>query len=158
MGKLVSIGPWKLEVDAEGTKKIYQTVKHTSPADCNCQTCRNFLATGEKAFPVQFLILLQRLGIEASKAAEVYAAATLTNKHVLYGVWFHCIGHIQAGPQNATADENVSQWPWHEIAEGLQVVVDTKRALAFPEFGDTPLVRIEFQVELPWILSEKLEL
>ena len=49
----------------------------------------------------------------------------------------------------------VEKWPWHILATDFKIFLDSKRDLSFDEFGDQPLVRINFFAREPWVLSEK---
>lgn len=153
--KTVTIGPWTVAADVENTAHIYKETKRGSPADCTCKSCHNFLILDEKVFPVVFHTYLLNLGVDFHKAAEIHEWSPPTDSFVLYGGWFHCIGRIVRGDISGTAVENVNKWPWHEITREFEIVLDDRRDLAFSEFYDLPLVRIEFRTKLPLVIHEK---
>ena len=154
MKRIVKIGSWEVEVDVERTASVYEETKRGSPADCGCNECRNVQSLGDAAYPIQFLKLLMNLGIDFRKAAEIHDwGSEVVDGHKEYGGWFHCIGDILSGPLDATASTRADEWPWHKLEEGFKVVIDKRRDLAFKEFGDAPLVRLEFFARLPWVLK-----
>ena len=149
-----SIGKWQLEVDASATRDVYERTSRGSPADCDCTICRNFSALGDTAFPSDFREAAERLGVDYHKAAEIHEWFGFRDNHLDYGGWFHCIGRVTSGPAESDRDTSPGEWPWYDLTDSFKIVVDNRRDLAFEEFGDQPLVRVEFYAREAWVLSE----
>ena len=157
---MATIGSWTMEADRARTARAYEQTTRGSPADCGCADCRNFEALDESAFPEPFRAWLASLGIDWRKAAEIYATP-VSNGRLTYGGWFHAVGRLLAGPkvedapilQGTRTRDTTSLW--HHVTETFQVFLDERRDLAFQEFGEAPLVKIEFMAALPWVLPEE---
>ena len=150
----LAIDQWEVDADVEATRAIYQLTRRGSPGDCDCLTCRNFLALGDSAFPAVFRELTEKLGIDHHKAAEIHEWCDFNDSQLDYGGWFHFLGSIQAGATLATSSSSVEQWPWYKLTGDFKIIIDTRKDLAFPEFDGHPLVRLEFHAREPWVLPE----
>ncbi|TET37797.1 MAG: hypothetical protein E3J72_05355 [Planctomycetota bacterium] len=147
--KRIEIGQWMIKVDAEATRQVYEKTSRGSPANCDCNTCRNFTALGREAYPEPFRSLLNELGIDYRKAAEVFYTCPSSSSHLFYGGWFHFAGRIISGPHK-TPD-------FRPLPEGLEISICRDNDLVFEEFGDKPLVQIEFSTDsIPWVLDEEM--
>ena len=151
---LISIGEWRLDVDASATRNVYDRTPRGSPADCDCSICRNFAALGDAAFPTEFQGIAERLGIDFHKAAEIHERFNFRDNELDCGGWFHCIGRVRSGRTDSGWVASVDQWPWYKLTDSFKIVVDNKRDLAFDEFEDQPLVRVQFYAREAWVLSE----
>jgi hypothetical protein len=59
-----------------------------------------------------------------------------------------------SGPADSDSGTSVNDRPWRNITDRFRIVVDGRRDLAFDEFEDQPLVRVEFYAREAWVLSE----
>ncbi len=161
MKQSLEIGPWTIEVDVEQTARVYELTTRGSPTDCGCEACRNFMALSEAAFPLQFRTWLSALGVDCRKAAEVHEWSPVSEGRLTYGGWFHGVGRIVTGVLATATSLGVVQAvearPWHAVTDTFKVIVDERRDLAFAEFGEAPVIQIEFMAELPWVLSKEAE-
>lgn len=62
-------GRWLIEHDPQATRRCYAGLAVGS--GCTCDWCRNFDAAAGKIFPADFMPLLEQLGIDPLKPAEV---------------------------------------------------------------------------------------
>lgn len=150
----VDIGEWRLDVDAVATQAVYAKTERGSPADCDCLPCANFAALGVAVYPAEFRAWAERLGIDLGKAAEVCHPTQFADPLLEYTGWFHAVGEVVAGRTDSGWSPRVPQWPWLRVTDHFQLVIDRRRDLAFDEFADRPLVRLEFSTRQPWVLSE----
>jgi hypothetical protein len=97
----ISIGRWLIEGDPETTRRCYAKIPWGHDGDC--APCRNLDALGPAAFPAAAHAIFEKLGIDLHKPAEVYHTARLAGGLHLYGDWYHCVGHIESGPQTSRA-------------------------------------------------------
>jgi len=118
---------------------------------CDCIDCTNFRGAGEAAFSLRFLQLLRKLGIDPSKAAELFHDGAGGEAMTTQG-WFHFVGHLENG-----ADA------WREVGEGAHALAPepfpgikssefTPLCSLVPRgFEGKPLVQLEFETCVPWV-------
>ena len=92
-----NIARWQIEYDANATRACYAQVAQGSQVTCSCGDCRNFAAALKQAFPSAARLVLDQIGIDYSKAAEVYTTARAESGLRQYGGWFHFVGGIESG-------------------------------------------------------------
>ena len=90
-----------------------------------------------------FLTLLDELGIDPSKEAEVYYNARLAPDRHCYGGWFHFIGTLEESGDAV------------EFGDGFRAWLCRASAPRLDPFKDQPAVQLEFIAEaVPWLLDE----
>jgi hypothetical protein len=128
------------------TIDAYAGVARGGVEKCGCAHCRNFALARARAYPAEFLRLLDELGIDPRKEAEVYHNGKLGPGLHAYGGWFHFYG----GLTNADASQ------WVEFGESLSALL--VRGNPSPNLlpaGKGPLIQLDFQVNaVPWVLDE----
>ena len=68
----MSIGPWVVKYDAETTRAVYAQIESGDAERCGCEPCLNFARVREKVYPQEALKVLDKLGVDFTKEAEVY--------------------------------------------------------------------------------------
>ncbi len=139
----IQLGDQTILYDRERTRTAYATMKTGDAERCGCTSCRNFAAQRGTAYPENFRLLLQQLGIDASKEGEVYECG-VEGSLMFYGGWFYLSGEI------VEAGERMS-----DCGSGFQYYFADAKRLPKPQadFGDKAL-GLEFTARLPWIISE----
>jgi hypothetical protein len=137
------IDGWKLICDPGCTREAYFRSSRGAH-DCPCTGCRNFLAVRDDFYPSSFLGLLNSLGINKHKEAEVHDLGPKGELRI-YGGWYHFIGRVVEDPSHPTV--LIGEQPIHAAWEILFL---QKRDLALETFETPELVQLEFIVELPW--------
>jgi hypothetical protein len=89
-----SFGEWKYTADRDATMIAYGRAERGGADTCDCAGCRNFRVALARVFSDKFLTLLERLGIDPLKDAEVYHNAHLAPGRHDYGGWYHFIGSL----------------------------------------------------------------
>lgn len=143
-----------IEHDPDATRRCYAQIPWGS--DCDCSPCRNLDTLGSDAFPADVRQVLDELGIDLHKPAEVYHCGRLKNGLHFYGGWYHCAGRIVSGPDvcHRGAAPSTSQPLEAPSAEGFRIDCSSLRELVPDVFGDLELVQVDFTAELPWVLDE----
>ena len=143
MGQLQS-GDQIIRYDREQTRKAYSAMKGGNAERCGCSSCRNFAAQRATAYPENFRLLLERLGIDPEKEGEVYECGPDGPLRV-YGGWFYLVGELIKAGERMT-----------DATAGFQYFFrDAKRLpSAKVDFGRNVLA-IEFLTKLPWVISEQ---
>lgn len=141
------IAGWTLGCDPDQTRSAYSRSSRGAH-DCQCAGCRNFLTVRDDFYPPSLLLMLDQLGIDKHKEAEVYEMGP-QGEGRLYGGWYHFIGRVIEN-----ADRAVSFVGDQPNSPAWQVLFLKKRDLALETFGTSELVQLEFTVELPWRLVD----
>ena len=138
-------GQWKYTADRNATIIAYSRVLRGGADTCDCVHCRNFRVARARVFPEKFLALLDQLGIDPLKDAEVYHNTRLAPGRHDYGGWYHFIG---------TLDE-AGDFPPVDLEDGFKVWMCHAEAPRLPSLQGVPVVQLEFHIEtVPWLLDE----
>jgi hypothetical protein len=135
---------WRADFDREATIRAHAAMPSGGAEDCNCQTCKNYVAQKPVPFPLDFLELLSRLGIDPNKEIEVYEMEPDAPRGVEYYGWYYFVGHVEVEPEAPDPGNGpiVTEFSYY-LAPG--------RAYAVEQFADQPVSRVEFQcLRLPW--------
>jgi hypothetical protein len=136
---------WLHTVDREATIAAYKRADHGGADTCDCSGCRNFRLARKLVFPDEFVALLDQLGIDPSKDAEVYHNARLSPGCHHYGGWFHFIGTIDGEGDSSHV----------RLAGAFESWLCPASAPRLSAFNGLPLVQLEFIAEaVPWLLAE----
>lgn len=144
--KRLQLLDWVLDIDAEKTKAYYDGV---SIEDCcSCVYCKNYRKACE-TFPLEIIDFYKIFGIDPKKEGEFMEFETEDNKHLYFG-FYHFVGTIIQGTNNVTQN-------WNNLN---LVKIDcfkfgfNDRLDLVPKDFPKPIVQLEFEVMLPWILNE----
>jgi hypothetical protein len=140
-----SFGQWEYTVDRKATILAYSRTERGGADTCNCADCRNFRVARAVSFPAEFLALLDKLGIDPRKDAEVYHNARLAPGRHYYAGWYHFVGTLdQAG-----------DFPPVDLGGGFSVWMCRASAPTLRSLDGMQVVQVEFQAEaVPWLLDE----
>jgi hypothetical protein len=122
-----------------------------------CGDCRNFAAALEQAFPSAARDVLDQLGIDHSKPAEVYTTGRVDSDLAQYAGWFHFVGCIESGAdawQPWGEDPNSFSGRLELLTGRFQLGFTSRVALLPQPFHGKPVVQVEFETYVPWVLSE----
>lgn len=97
------------------------------------------------AFPLAFVDLLNTLGVDQSKDAEIYHTARLAPGKHLYGGWYHFVGSLEVTGDFAPV----------EMGGGFTAWMCRASSPSLAELKGLPLVQIELSATaVPWCLNE----
>ena len=145
---------WRIKYDPDATRKAYAQVLQGSPEECGCNTCKNFAAARNYAYPPEAKAFFELLGIDLSKEPEVYHNRRLENGLHSYGGWFHFTGSIEEGSDaKKQVAENVFRFELEQITDGYAIGLTSHKALVPASFGDPQVVQIEFEAKVPWVIN-----
>ena len=141
---MVDFGQWKYTVDREATVRAYAAAERGWVDRCDCVQCRNFRIARSSAFPAAFLALLEQLGIDPAKDAEVYYIGRQAPGRYRYGGWFHFIGTL----------EETGDFPMVELEPGFSAFLCRAAFPRLPSLKEKPAVQLEFLADaVPWLLD-----
>jgi len=140
-----TFGRWKYGVDREATLHAYAQVERGGSARCDCAGCRNFRLARARVFPAEFLALLDSLGIDPVKDAEVYRGGRVETDTHQYGGWYHFVGSL----------EETGDFPTVDFGGGFSAWMCRATAPSLSSLKALPTVQVEFlATAVPWLLDE----
>ena len=142
----IRIGDQTIRFDHGATVASYEKIQQGEAESCGCKSCRNFLGQRATVFPPDFIALLQELGIDPTKEAEVYDASCrpLEDGCHLYGGWYGLVGEI------VTSGERNCVVPGPPHFEYFFTTAGHPQAA----FNDRPRIFLEFTAHVKWLLAE----
>jgi hypothetical protein len=139
-----SFGLWEYVHDRKATAAAYALADKGGSQHCQCSGCRNFIAVRLQVFPPPFLHLLETLGIDYAKDAEVFRNARIAPGRHRYGGWYHFAGSLQSGDFSEV-----------EMVTGFKVWMNHGETLCLKSLKGYPLVQVGFSCDrVPWRLKE----
>ena len=142
---MANFGDWKYSPDREATIRAYDRTERGGADTCACSGCRNFRLARARVFPSEFLALLDNLGIDPRKDAEVYHNGRAASGRHDYGGWYHFIGTL-----DQTAEVQAV-----ELGGDFSVRMRPASAPRLPSLVSAPAVQLDFHAAaVPWLLDE----
>jgi hypothetical protein len=150
----INIFRWSLEVDPQTTRAAHALLNRGGAEECGCDPCRNFIAARDQVFTAEFILLLRALGVDPRREVEVYHNARLPSGLHCYGGWFHAVGKIAAGGECWREVKPRIRIPELEsLSPQLAIGFQLECALVREPFRGLSLIQVEFQAEVPWVIS-----
>ncbi len=139
-----------LSYDSEATRRAYGAVTSGAPEECGCTDCRNFAAARGSIYTAEVLDILDRLGVDHRKEAEIYYGGPIGGGRHVYGGWFHFVGSVESG-EDAWAPGGMLRV--EHCDDSFEIGFSRSLALVPDAFRGGPLVQLEFQAKVPWVLD-----
>jgi hypothetical protein len=136
----------------------YAEMERSAPEECGCTPCLNWVAAREETYPDEARHLLDRLGIDFRREAEVYHNARLDTGLHSYGAWYHFVGSIAEGGDafvSTAPDGHAGTFDLEPVVETFWIGFTSRTALVPDLFGEQPLVQVEIAAEVPWVIDEE---
>ena len=147
-----TVARWLIDHDPDATRRCYAQLPVGT--GCTCNQCRNFDAAAGRTFPPAFEALLDALGVDPAKPAELCHWCREPSGLYLTGGWFHLVGSIVAGEDVVHEVSGTGTFRFEELVPGLEFGFSARLALVREVFVELPLVQLEFQTRVPWVLAE----
>lgn len=143
---IVSIGSVTLDVDLPATRSFYETIAGYVP--CDCPGCQNF-PEAVHHMPQPLREKLISLGINLIKPTEQWVnTPSADGKSAMYGGFYHVCGKIVDGEEPFTTGSVNTSTPTQDFVLSVHT-----RADLLPRDFSAPVVQIEFECWLPWLLE-----
>jgi hypothetical protein len=142
--EILEFTEWRIEYDRSATATAYACAPVNSPEVCGCNPCRNWVAARDRVLPEEFRGLLDRLGVPFDREAEVYHNCRLESGLHSYAAWYHFVGRVLFGERDCSP--NVVFGP-------LSVYFHSNPCLLPEAFAGQPVVQLEVEAEVPWLLE-----
>lgn len=141
---------WGIEYDEMLTCQIYKKLI-SGPEKCDCDNCKNFLLARENLYPESLKEILNQLGIDYKKEAELCYFNRVKPGWHLYKGWFHFVGKLQNPPR----DNDLRIFELVPDFEDFAWSFFDKRDLVSEEFGNNPVVQLEWIGIVPWVINKE---
>lgn len=138
---MLQIGDWKLAVDVEKTKMIFEMNGYR----CVNPECHNFMEVCEKYLQPAVLDFVGQLGVDMAKPSCLHSLYVNENTAIMYSGKYHIIGEIVEGEIDA----------WDLVVEEHCFSL-TDEMEDVPIMMDGPVIEISFEVVLPWVMASKV--
>lgn len=139
--KEVRIEDWLLNIDIGKTEALYQNMTEV----CNCLSCQNF-RKASRLLDEEVLHFCHILSLDLHKPSLLNAFA-VEGEQLMYSGHYHLCGEILEG--------ELDEW---DIIVGQHCFSLIELDSGKPEESTTPYFQIGFEVVLPWVMSESMEL
>lgn len=146
----IKFGELQIECDVEATREAYAKIERGSPEECGCN---NFAAARQYAYSQEARSILEQLGIDVNKEAEVYHYCKLESGLHNYGGWFHFIGSIEGLNSKGQIAENTFTFDSERVGSRFAMYFTAHTALVPKAFGDQPVIQVEFEAEVHWVIE-----
>lgn len=111
---------------------------------CGCAYCWNFTVVRSTVLPPLFLTLLDQLGIDPLKEAEVWEVPGSRPGLHFYSGWYHFVGTLELNPDASRL----------ELAPGFSVNMGAAVAPRLAAFNGLQAVELNFYCDdVPWRLD-----
>lgn len=138
----VELPGWRILHDRAATVAAYAAMPAGGAEECGCDYGRNWLETYAAVLPPALLDLLGRFGIPPRRDAEVYHCGRLGPGRHYYGGWYHLVGRVEFGEQEASPPVQFGP---------CRVYFHSRPALLPKVFEGRPVIQMEFEAEVPWL-------
>ena len=147
-------GVYRLDIDVDRTRHFYQKSEDYYP--CDCAGCRNF-SKAHPFFSEAVQQFFEQLGINSGKPAEITAYNSYDGNMTYYDGFYHICGVILAGKEPwLQIDERAYRLKEEytlKLSDDFSVFFTEKCGLVEEDFP-TPVIQMEVQCNLPWVLNE----
>lgn len=145
----IHIDGWTIDIDKNKTKRFYDSLKVEE--NCNCNYCKNYIVNCND-FSENILGFFNMLGIDPKKEGEFMEFESDSNKHLYMG-FYHLVGRIINKP-NRNLDK------WNDVntitIDNINFTFSEELNLV-PKNFPKPIIQLNFEVILPWLMEEKSE-
>jgi len=156
-------GAYVLDIDVEQNRRFYKAARNLT-VGCSCSHCRNFEKAAD-TLPGDIKGFFDSLGIDIKKPAEVYANVTNSDGTVSYGGFYHLCGKLLSGESAWITASNdgkatVSYWDSsmsYAVSDNFCVSFQQDCSLLEKGFP-TPVIQMEIEANIPWVLDEPNDL
>lgn len=148
-----SFGDYVVDVDVEKTREIYASLTPVT-SRCKCEYCANYQKVAP-TMPAQVLDFFDHLGVDLTKITESVAYNRTHNGGVTYGGWLHVCGKIVKGKEDNEHTITLRPKEAHGVTDAFKVWFSEECIMVEKAF-DSPVIQIDFQTDLPWVLDSKI--
>ena len=148
--KALTYESWIIEYDDMFTQQILKNVV-SGPQSCGCGNCKNFILARDKVYPDDLKKLLEQLGIDYQKETEICHFNRIKAGQHFYGGWFHFVGEIKETFEYKVINiggrvPDIENFAWS---------FSERHDLVPKEFGQAPVVQLDWLAVVPWLMESE---
>ncbi len=148
-----TFGDYVVDVDVERTREIYKSLTPVSTR-CKCDYCANYEKVVDR-LPVQVLDFFDNLGVDLTKITESVIYNRNRDGSVHYGGLLHVCGKVVKGKEDGEHMITLRPKEAYGVTEDFKVWFSEESLMVEKEF-DAPVMQIDFETDLPWVLDKKI--
>lgn len=142
----IRIANWLLEVDVEKTREFFNEGTEV----CNCLYCNNFVEAC-KQLDTSVASIFNRIGINPAIPGHLSDYPTMDDGIRKYIGNYHIVGRLLEGELCST-----SNWNDTNTVQIKNFTLRLSKDLEFvPKGFPNPVLQLEFDANIPWVLDEK---
>ncbi|AJD89590.1 hypothetical protein JMA_02730 [Jeotgalibacillus malaysiensis] len=144
----IQLKNWSIALDLAQTKTFYRKQTHW----CSCLDCENY-REATKYIDSSIAKIFTALGIDLSKPSHLSEFGEMEDGTHLYMGCYHLTGQLTAGPHCSDED-------WHDgntvKVQNFTFGFSTEVTFAHEDLSE-PVLQLNFEAQVPWVLEEKPE-
>jgi hypothetical protein len=155
----VTLGEYILDINVEENEKYYKNERYITEG-CQCDDCENYELAVEQ-LSSEARVMLNQLGLDIKKAAEVYVNCS-ENNILFYGGFYHLCGTIIKGESPWEIISETEKSTLSHLDENRMFCIEKGFRIAFQEgcalLGENfpqPCIQMEILAYLPWVLQKE---
>lgn len=142
----IKIANWLLEVDGDKTREFY----NKGIEGCSCLYCNNFVEAC-KYLDASVVNVFNKLGIHPDMPTHLSDYPAMEDGMRVYMGSYHLIGKVLEGKLCTMSD-----WNDTNTIQIKNFTVGFSKDLQFvPKDFPNPVLQLDFEAEIPWVLDEK---
>lgn len=137
---------WIVDIEVDQTKVYYDNERD----GCDCIYCVNYLEAS-KHFGAKIIDVFHKLGVQSSKPSHLSEYGMSKDGLRLYNGSYHIVGRVIEGPfstNNVLNKDNT--FPVDNF-----IFTFEKEVSFVPEKLPEPIIQLDFEARVPWVLNEK---
>lgn len=153
---IFTFGNYTVDIDVEKTRQVYKTLPLITQG-CDCDGCKNF-ENAVDILPQGVREFFDNLGIDLKRIVECFVYCKNKDNSLLYGGFCHVCGTLIRGK---SAWVNISETHSYYNTD-LTYRLDKNFHISFQEEClmieeqfEAPILQIEFEANIPWVLDKK---
>ena len=151
MSKIIEFHGWRFQSDPDRTRTAYSESTSRGALDCSCSYCRNWIAQRDKEYPTELRNFFELVGIDPHKEAEVWEAGPIEGGYFHNGGWWHFIADVEV---EGESNIRLNAESFGRAREWELLFLPNQKSLKLKTLPESPIVQVEFSVQLPWVLQE----
>ena len=153
---IFTFGNYTVDIDVEKTKQTYKKLPLLSQG-CNCDGCLNFEKAAD-VLPETVRAFFHNLGIDLKRIVECYVNCKTMDGNLFYGGFCHVCGTLIEGKSAWVNISDTHTYYDPNIAYRLNdnfSISFQEECLMIEEQFEAPILQIEFEANIPWVLDKE---
>lgn len=153
---IFTFGNYTVDVDVDKTKKIYNKLPLITQG-CDCDGCRNFEKATE-VLPESVRAFFDDLGVDLKKVVECYVNCKNEDGTLLYGGFCHVCGTLIQGKSawvNISKTHSYYNTDFTYLLDKNFHISFQEECLMVEEQFEAPILQIELDANIPWVLDKE---